>query len=816
MHMFVVRRAMAAALFLALAPACSARPEGTVMMPAGTSATAGVNAGAAAGATAAGAGGGAGGAGATAGTTSAGTSAPLSGAGGAAAGTVAAAGTSAGTGVMVDDPSCMAFEPERASYLSPAAPGVDNLVNQLTTDQRLAMLNGGQRLSPEWWTIDFDATGASSIGLNDMPMRDGPRGVSQLNNGKSTTFAVAMARGAAFDLDLEYRVGQVFAAEMQAFKYDVALTPTMNILRHPGWGRAQETYGEDPVHIGEMAAAFIRGIQDGGTIGCPKHFSVNNTENNRGDGMGEPVVNMVVDSQTLYENYLRNFQIVIEKSDPGCIMAAYNRVNGPRCTQNPDLLTGVLRDQWGWTGFVVSDWWGAQPGAGAVALNAGLDLEMPDNNSFNSHQADLSGGGIDINRVNEAAGRIVNARLKFGHDTAEHKSSAPNPGIVESQSHKDLARETAEKGAVLLKNDNILPLGAAATTAGMGTGSVSSIIVLGPDANRPHADSPNAGNPSGLGDRGSSRTSPPYAVSFAQGLMNRGGQAGVTVSSSNSAADAAMADIAVIPVTMDWVDEGEGYGEGQDRVDLTLSGNHPAHWGGTKPAQFIQQAAAANPNVIVVLAVGSAIIMEDWMNSARGIVQSFYPGQEGGTALARLFFGDVNFSGKLPFTVASDAGHYPAFQNNTGGDATVEYLHGYRKFDADGNTPRFWYGHGLSYTSFSYSDVRVLCMGGISQNGRLNVEIDVTNTGMVAGTEIVQLFIAYPSTTQRRPPKELKTFARVAVEPGATQTVQLSVPARDMAYWSGSAWTVESGEHSVLVGPSADPSTLKSASFTIN
>jgi beta-glucosidase len=338
---------------------------------------------------------------------------------------------------------------------------------------------------------------------------------------------------------------------------------------------------------------------------------------------------------------------------------------------------------------------------------------------------------------------------------------------------------------VLLKNDNILPLGEAATAAELGTPALSSIVVLGPDANRPHADTPSATNPSGLGDRGSSRTTPPYAISFAQGLMDRGATAGVTVTTSANAADAANADIAIIPVTMDWVDEGEGYNEGKDRVDLTLSGNHPQHWGGTKPAQFIQMAAAANPNVIVVLAVGSAIVMEDWMASARGIVQSFYPGQEGGAALARLLFGDVNFSGKLPFTIATDAAHYPEFQNNTGGD------------------------------TFEYSDVRVLCTS-VAQGGRLNVEIDVTNTGKVEGTEIVQLYVGYPNTTQRRPAKELKAFARVTIAPGAMQTVQLSVPARDMAYWGTDGWVVETGEHSVLVGPSSDPAVLKSASFTIN
>jgi beta-glucosidase len=208
--------------------------------------------------------------------------------------------------------------------------------------------------------------------------------------------------------------------------------------------------------------------------------------------------------------------------------------------------------------------------------------------------------------------------------------------------------------------------------------------------------------------------------------------------------------------------------------------------------------------------------MEDWMGSARGIVQSFYPGQEGGAALARLLFGDINFSGKLPFTVAIDPAHYPEFLNNTGDDATVEYLHGYRRFEANGNMPRFWFGYGQSYTSFEYSDVRVLCSSGIASGGRLNVEVDVTNTGKVEGTEIVQLYIGYPNTAQRRPAKELKAFGRVTIAPGAMQTVQLSVPARDMAYWGASGWVVETGEHSVLVGPSSDPAVLKSASFTIN
>jgi beta-glucosidase len=350
----------------------------------------------------------------------------------------------------------------------------------------------------------------------------------------------------------------------------------------------------------------------------------------------------------------------------------------------------------------------------------------------------------------------------------------------------------------------------------MGKADVKSIVVLGPDALKPDTNVNSAGVASGLGDRGSSATIPPYAVSFFDGLKTAGTAKGVTVTTSADAAAASTAEIAVIPVTMAWEDEGEGYDVGKDRQDLTLSGAHPIHWGGTKPAAFIAAAVAKNPNTIVVLAVGSAIVMEDWYAAPKAIVQTFYPGQEGGNALASLLFGDTNFSGKLPFTVAMNPMDYPPFQNTVGGDAMVDYFHGYRKFEKEAKTPRFWFGFGLSYTTYTYGDVKVLCTAGISPEGALNVEIPVTNSGKVAGDEIVQLYIGYPNTTQRRPAKELKAFARVTLDPGQTKNVTFTVPARDMAYWGATGWIVEKGMHDVLVGPSADPTKLKKASFTIN
>jgi beta-glucosidase len=473
-------------------------------------------------------------------------------------------------------------------------------------------------------------------------------------------------------------------------------------------------------------------------------------------------------------------------------------------------MTDVVRKEWKWTGFMISDWWATVASQGNASINAGLDLEMPDNNAFKAID-----NTVPQTRIDEAASRIINARVHFGHDTDAYKNSAKNANITSTQAHKDLAKETAVKGAVLLKNDNLMPLGAKATAAGMGKADVKSIIVLGPDALKPDTDVTTAGVASGLGDRGSSGTIPPYAISFFDGIKNSPSAAGMTVTNSANAADAKNADVAIIPVTMAWEDEGEGYDVGQDRADLTLSGQHPKHWS-TKPAKFIQDAAAANPNVIVVLAVGSAIVMEDWYASPKAIVQTFYPGQEGGNAFAALLFGEQNFSGKLPFTVAKSPDDYPAFQNTTPGDAMVDYFHGYRKIEHDAKTPRFWFGYGMSYTKYTYGDVKVLCSAGITADGAINVEIPVTNAGTVAGEEIVQLYIGYPMTKQRRPTKELKAFKRVKLGPGEMQAVQFSVPARDMAYWGTDGWVVEKGMHNVLIGPSADPMTLKTATFTIN
>jgi beta-glucosidase len=712
--------------------------------------------------------------------------------------------------VAPNDPSCQKDPFVPLDILSTIDPSVTTTINNMSQSDKLNILNGGQ-VCPNY-DCDFNATGIPSQGYPDMPMRDGPRGVHQLTGAQSTTWAVAEARAATWDTALELQVGTAQGEEMRAYKYDTSLSPTINVLRHPGWARAQETYGEDPVLVGEMGAQFTLGMQ-ANVMACPKHFAGNDTDNNRHTAYAQ------MDEQTLRENYTRAFGIIVQKADPACIMAAYNGLTvtdsvtdkTPHwCTESHHLLTDILRTEWNWKGYVVSDWW-ATKANGAASINAGLDLEMPDMSAFQQLPTDLTNNTVTTATITQADTRLLNARQHFKNNTMAYQNSAANPAIVQNMTHIAVAKQTSLEGAVLLKNASILPIPAG-----------KSIILLGPDNNLPDASKVGTANAaSGLGDRGSSNTTPPYAVSYFSGLKTLG----YTVTQSANAADASKADIAIVIVSMAHEDEGEAFDGGADRQNLNLAGPHPLHWTAQKPSAFIAAAAAANPNLVVLLNVGSAIVMEDWINSAKGIVQTFYPGQEGGNAVAELLTGKANFSGKLPFTVAEKETDYPAFQNNSANAMTFDYLHGYRKFEAQGLTPRFWFGYGLSYTTFKYSNLKLLCTNAISRTGRLNVQVTVQNTGTVDGDEIVELYVGYPTTAPgvRRPKKELKSFARVHIAAGQSQDVQLNVPASYIAYYDGTknvnGWSFEPSGYmyDLIVAGSSDPAdaNLQKASFSI-
>jgi beta-glucosidase len=691
---------------------------------------------------------------------------------------------------------CASYQPTRVVEIPDpeADPALRARVDGIPIEQRVRQMYG-------FPNCDYSGTQCfeqQAIDEQDLPvwaMRDGPRGVRRLGAGPATAFPVPVARAASFDIDLEQRIGDAIGRQMLAFKYDLMLAPTVNTLRHPGWGRSQETYGEDTVVLGEMGAALVRGIQ-GHVPTCIKHFAANTTEGNR------ETVSANMDEQTLREIYTRQFQIAIEKSDPACVMAAYNQVNFTYSAQNEELLTTLLRDEWDWKGFVISDW-GAVKSTLPSAL-AGTDLEMPNNMYYGSLLGQLAGNPNLSERISQAVRRVLNVKKHFGQLDAAFRTNdayqnrAVDETVINQPDVLALVEEAAEKGMVLLENKGaLLPLQTGAR-----------VLVVGPD-----------GDVARLGDSGSSQVAPAdnQVVTPLAGLRAVGEGHGATVDYQaeldGALAVAASYDAVVLVVSMQHTDEGEGYGGGDDRESLDLNGPHPELWE-VKPRAWIEQLLPRTANLIVVLNVGSAVV-EPSLEQAAALLYSFYPGQAGGTALGRLLFGEVNFSGKLPFTVATDPSQYPIF-GESGTLATYDYLHGYRKFDREGLAPRYWFGSGIGYTTFAYSNLAVPCTGGVTPNGLLIAEVDVENTGTVAGTEVVQLYVGYPESAVRRSVKELKAFTRVELAPGEKKRVQLRVPARDFEYYDETnGWSMEFVQHEVLVGPSADPTRLLSAAFDV-
>lgn len=629
---------------------------------------------------------------------------------------------------------------------------------------------------------------------------DGPRGVAR---GQSTCFPVPMARGASFDTDLERRIGEAMGVEIRAQGCNLSGAVCINLLRHPAWGRAQETYGEDMHHLGEMGAALSEGLQVHNIAATVKHFAANSIENARFK------VDVRMSERVLREIYLPHFKRVI---DAGCmtVMSAYNKVNGEYCGQHRRLLTDILRHEWGFEGVVHSDWvMGVYAPYGAAA---GLDIENPEPVHFGQKLIDaVTNGQIEPGVVDTACRRILTVLYTIG--AAQDPLEDYPESLVANDHHIALAREAAVKSAVLLKNDgDLLPVVKTARVAVAGR----------------LADAEN------IGDGGSSRVRPPRIITPLSGLKAALGEDQVVTAGDESdpqaAAEAAAgADLAIVVVGYTAEDEGEfipgdinlgqageaipdgvkemaeteGRGQktpvGGDRDDL-----------GLKPDQvaLIKAVAETNPNTLVVIEAGSAVIVRDWIDHVPAAMQIFYPGMEGGSALSDLITGTENPSGKLPFTVARDKAHYPYFDRNA--DAiTYDLWHGYGRFEKDGVAPEFAFGHGLSYTHFSYRALKAR----LNTHGDIEVRVSVANTGDRAGDEVVQLYIAPPGEACERWARQLKAFARVSLKPGENKTVRLTARRDDLRYWDEMAgdWRLEAGDHGVLVGGCSAPDALLAA-----
>ena len=707
------------------------------------------------------------------------------------------------------------------------------LLDQLDLDEKITLMYGDvsfwsglvEMISKpkEFWV----AGTVPRLGLSGIRFSDGPRGVCLEG---ATTFPVAMARGATWDLDLEERVGDVIGQELRALGGNLFGGVCINLLRHPAWGRAQETYGEDPWLLGEMGAALTRGVQQH-TMACVKHYALNSMENARF------TVDVTVDERTLHELYLPHFKRVVDEG-VASVMSSYNSVNGEWAGQNYTLLTEILKEMWGFEGFVVTDWILGMRDAYKAAM-AGQDLEMPFRMHFWQHLRDLvAEGKVPVERIDDAALRMIRQQVRFGQGR-DPKVYAPE--VVGCEEHRALARTVAQESIVLLKNEgDLLPLSEGQRVAVLGR----------------LADLPNTG------DRGSSNTRPAYVITPLQGLRAALGDDAVIHDDGSDlerAAEAArQADVALVVVGYTHEDEGEyippdmlskmpellppptpkempiaqrmaemaqarqanagaadagaalagqnlGYSPGGDRASLELRPDDVA---------LINAVAEANPNAIVVLMASSAVIIEGWKDTVPAILMLWYPGMEGGHALADIVLGKVNPSGKLPFVMAKRDEDLPYFDIDAT-KITYDLWHGHRKLERDGVEPAYPFGFGLSYTSFAYSDLRIE-RDPLGNADTLRATVTVTNTGDRPGDEVVQLYVAALESNVERAPKELKAFARISLAPGESRSIELAVPAANLAYYEpGQGWVVESGRYQTIVGRhSLDPDALR-AEFTI-
>ena len=662
---------------------------------------------------------------------------------------------------------------------------ITELLGALTLREKLDMMAGSTApaIDGTWFV-----PGSTRLGVNGLHMLDGPRGVSAFGGAEATAFPVAMMRGATWDPALEERVGHAMATEHRSVGADVILAPTINLLRHPRWGRAQETYSEDTHHMGAIALAFVRGVQDEGVLASVKHYAVNSIEDTRHD------VNVTIDERTLRELYLPHFRRVVVEGRVASVMSAYNQVNGSYCDVSTHLLSDILREDWGFAGFVESDWvYGTHGHASAVL--AGLDIEMPVASQFRRLPAALGRGELSEHDIDTSVRRILRAQLCFGLDETPRAPGErrDDPSQRETPAHLALAREVARRGIVLLENET--PSGASAPA--LPIEADASIVLLGRNV-----------DVESIGDEGSSRVQPTDVITALEGITTRFGAARVTHlegSTLDAAAEATVraSDVVVIVTGLQADDEGEGDIGAGDRDSLALPADELA---------LIASVAAIHDRVIVIVEAGAAVLTAPFDDAVEGLLFAFYPGSEGGAAIAEILAGDASPSGRLPFSIPVAEGDLPPF-DSVSLEVTYGFFHGYRHLQHESTAPAHAFGEGLAYTTFTLSDL-ALSDTTVAPGEPVEITVRVTNTGTRAGRETVQLYVAPIGSSVERAPQDLRAFAQIDLEPGASGTVTLPLDTDDLAYWNveADAFEVEPIDYELRIGRSsediADAATL--------
>lgn len=667
---------------------------------------------------------------------------------------------------------------------------VESVIPQLTTEEKIGIMSGQiteKKLLDDLFVIEhynvapYPTMEVERLGLPNVRFVDGPRGVVA---GSATCFPVSMARGATFDRELEEEIGKCIGAEVRAVGGNYYGGVCINLLRNPRWGRAQECYGEDQYHLGEMGAALTRGVQSQNVMACVKHFALNSIENARFKA------NVQVDMRTLQEVYLPHFKRCIEEG-AASVMCAYNAVLGKHASESRLLLRDILRDQWGFEGFTLSDFlWAVYDGAKSV--KAGMNIEMP----CVAHYVEdipkaLEDGRLEEADLNEAVGYILRTTLYY--ETRKDPQSY-GPEVLACPEHIKVARRAAEESMVLLKNDNnVLPFDKAKT---------KKIVVLG-----------ELGDTENIGDHGSSKVHPYYTITPFRGLMKAMPCAevlyndGKDIEKARELAQAA--DAVVIVAGYIHCDEGEYLSDRADIAEGEMGGDRVSMRLHSRDVDLIHGLKDVNPNTIVSIIGSSAILIDEWEKDVPAILFSFYSGMEGGNALADILFGDVCPSGKLPYTVARTEEDYPFFDPDCT-EITYEYYHGYCKMDKENKEVAYPFGYGLSYTEFKIGNPELeIC------NDTAKLVVTVENTGKVKGADVIQLYIGCEGSKVDRPVKVLRDFARVTLEPGECKRIALSVKKAQMAYFDEKAneWKTEDIQYIAYIGDSSRNCELQKVKF---
>lgn len=658
---------------------------------------------------------------------------------------------------------------------------IEEILNQMTLEEKASLCSGAD----SWHTEAIERLGLPAVMLSDGPhgLRKQDETTYQIGPDesiKAVCFPTASAMACSFDRELIYKVGTALGEECQSEDINVLLGPGINMKRSPLCGRNFEYYSEDPYLAGELGAAFVNGVQSQGAGTSLKHFAANNQEWRRMSISSE------MDERTLREIYLAAFENVVKKAQPWTIMCSYNRINGTYSCENGWLLNKVLRDEWGFKGLVMTDW-GAMNNR-VEAIKAGLDLEMPSSHGETDKLivAAVKDGTLKEEVLDKAVRRVL--------ELADKSVTNKKQTTYNKEEHHSLVKNTAINSAVLLKNNGILPL----------SGN-EKIAIIGKFADVPRIQGGGSSHINcfktesaleALGDK--------YNYTYSQGYNTDKDETDNALL-EEAVKNAAAADVAVIFAGLPDSFESEGFD--RTHLDMPECQNH-----------LIEEIYKVQKNIVVVLHNGSPVLMP-WLGKAGAVLEMYLAGQASGAAAIDLLFGRANPSGKLAETFPLRLEDNPSYLDFPGSRDKVHYREGifigYRYYDKRNMDVLFPFGHGLSYTTFRYSNISIEKDGVITNNcpvtlklcdtDKIKVYVDITNTGNMAGAEIVQLYIKNFIGLENRPEKELKNFDKVFLEPGETKTACMELDFRSFAYYNETLqdWFVESGTYGILTGASS-------------